>query len=493
MLVHGYIQEMAVWHYQRRALAADGDVRLVLYDHRSHGRSGRGPAERSTIEQLGRDLGTVLDAVAPDGPVVLVGHSMGGMTVMALADARPELFGDRVVGVALVGTSAGKLAQLTFGLPTATLPVTRRVLPLLTKGMTTRPRPFERGRRAGSDLAFLLTRRGGFGSGDVSPAVVEFVATMAARTPVDVIAEYYDTFMSHDKLAALDVLRPVRGAGRRRCPGPHDAARPQPGHRRRAARRAAGRRRGRRAHGGARAARPGHRRAARPAAPRPRARGGRVSDRSGVSAPGWPPPSSEAAQVVGSSAQACLELGALATAAQGCTACPELAATRRRVVPGVVPPGARLLVMGEAPGAQEDESGRPFVGRSGQLLDELLAEVGVDRADVGVLNTVKCRPPGNRPPTRPESAACRGWTERQLQLAAPSVVVALGLSATRWFLGPGTLSSLRGRLHPLEGGPVPGLRVLPTYHPSAAIRHGPAGEPRRLLREDLALAVRALA
>jgi pimeloyl-ACP methyl ester carboxylesterase len=147
--------------------------------------------------------------VAPHGPVVLVGHSMGGMTIMALADARPELFGDRVVGVALIGTSAGKLAQLTFGLPTATLPVTRRVLPALTKGMTARPRPFERGRRVGSDLAFLLTRRGGFGSGEVSPAVVEFVATMGARTPVDVIAEYYDTFMSHDKLSALDVLRPV--------------------------------------------------------------------------------------------------------------------------------------------------------------------------------------------------------------------------------------------------------------------------------------------
>ena len=209
VLVHGYIQEMAVWHYQRRSLAADGDVRVVLYDSRSHGRSGRGAAERSTLDQLGRDLGTVLDAVVGTGPVVLVGHSMGGMTIMALADARPELFGDRVVGVALIGTSAGKLAQVTFGLPTATLPVTRRVLPALTKGMTTRPRPFERGRRVGSDLAFLLTRRGGFGSGDVSPAVVEFVATMGARTPVDVMAEYYDTFMSHDKLAALDVLRAV--------------------------------------------------------------------------------------------------------------------------------------------------------------------------------------------------------------------------------------------------------------------------------------------
>jgi pimeloyl-ACP methyl ester carboxylesterase len=206
VLVHGFVHEMAVWHYQRQALAADGRHRLVLYDHRSHGRSGRGPAERSTLDQLGRDLGAVLDAVAPSGPVVLAGHSMGGMTILSLADARPELFGTRVVGVALVGTSAGKLAAVTFGLPTATLPLSRRVLPLLTRGMTRTPRPFERGRRAGSDLVFLLTRRGGFGSRDVSPAVVEFVAAMAARTPVDVMAQFYDTFMSHDKLAALDVL-----------------------------------------------------------------------------------------------------------------------------------------------------------------------------------------------------------------------------------------------------------------------------------------------
>ncbi len=209
VLVHGYVQEMAVWHYQRQALQAAGDVRVVLYDQRSHGRSTRGAAERSRIDQLGRDLGRVVDEVVPTGPVVLVGHSMGGMTIMALADCRAELFGDRVVGVALVGTSAGKLAQVTFGLPTAALPITRRVLPLLTRGMSTRPRPFERSRRLGSDLLFLFTRRGGFGSGDVSPAVVDFVATMGARTPVDVIAEFYDTFMTHDKLAALEVLHGV--------------------------------------------------------------------------------------------------------------------------------------------------------------------------------------------------------------------------------------------------------------------------------------------
>ena len=200
----------------------------------------------------------------------------------------------------------------------------------------------------------------------------------------------------------------------------------------------------------------------------------------------WPPPSPGAAEAVRTAAAASPDLAVLADRARGCTACPELAATRTHVVPGAFPAGARLLVLGEAPGAQEDESGLPFVGRSGQLLDALLAEVGADRVEVGVLNTVKCRPPGNRPPTRPESATCRGWTSRQLELAAPAVVVALGLSAARWFLGPGTLASLRGRLHDVDG-----LRVLPTYHPSAALRHGPQGEPRRLLREDLALAVGA--
>ena len=192
-------------------------------------------------------------------------------------------------------------------------------------------------------------------------------------------------------------------------------------------------------------------------------------------------------QAVREAATTAPTLEVLADRARSCTACPELAATRTHVVPGVVPEGARLLVMGEAPGAQEDESGLPFVGRSGQLLDQLLAEVGVDRSGVGVLNTLKCRPPGNRPPTRPESARCRGWTERQLELAAPQVVVALGLSATRWFLGPTSLSAVRGRLHDRDG-----YRVLPTYHPSAAIRFGPNGEPRRLLREDLRLAAGAV-
>ena len=192
----------------------------------------------------------------------------------------------------------------------------------------------------------------------------------------------------------------------------------------------------------------------------------------------------EAALAVAGAARSCGTWDELAGLARGCTACPELAATRTSVVVGAAPAGARLLVLGEAPGADEDASGLPFVGRSGQLLDLLLAEVGGDRARTAVLNTLKCRPPANRPPRPAESAHCRGWTERQLALVDPALVVTLGLSATRWFLGPVALGAVRGQVHEAAG-----RRVLPTYHPSAALRFGPQGEPRRLLREDLALAV----
>jgi pimeloyl-ACP methyl ester carboxylesterase len=206
---HGYTNQLAVWHFQRQALAAEGLGKLVFWDQRSHGRSGRSSAERSTIEQLGEDLRAVMDACAPTGKVVLVGHSMGGMTIMALAAAHPELFGDRITGVALMSTSTGRLAEVTFGLPAAMTHVTKRVMPYLTRGMRGRPELFEGGRRLGTDLAFIASRRAAFGLDDVSPSLVEFVERMTAETKVDVIAEFYDTFMSHDKLSALSVLASV--------------------------------------------------------------------------------------------------------------------------------------------------------------------------------------------------------------------------------------------------------------------------------------------
>ncbi len=203
---HGYTQQMAVWHYQRQAFTAENPGRLVFWDHRSHGRSGRAPYDTENIDQLGRDLLAVLEATAPTGPVVLVGHSMGGMTIMALADQRPDLFGERVVGVALIATSPGKLAETTFGLPSQVLPLTRAVVPWLTRGVRTHPAFVERGRRLGSDLAYLGARRIAFGDGPVSPAQVQFCEKMFADCPVDVAAEFYDTFADHDKLEALGHL-----------------------------------------------------------------------------------------------------------------------------------------------------------------------------------------------------------------------------------------------------------------------------------------------
>lgn len=177
----------------------------------------------------------------------------------------------------------------------------------------------------------------------------------------------------------------------------------------------------------------------------------------------------------------------LAERMRACVLCPELVAGRTQVVVGDTPPGARLLLLGEAPGAREDETGRPFVGRSGRLLDELLLEAGSSRDQVAVLNTVKCRPPANRVPSRTETASCRPWTELQLAELNPAVVVSLGLSATRWMTGAVTLSAVRGRVHE-----VGGLKVLPTYHPAAALRGGPAGPPRQHLLADLRLAVSLL-
>jgi len=115
VFVHGYALNLDCWHFQRASLRVDH--RLVLYDQRSHGRSGRSRAEHCTIDQLGRDLKAVIDAAAPEGPLVLVGHSMGGMTIMEFADQYPALMRDRVAAVAFVGTSSGKLGEVSFGLP----------------------------------------------------------------------------------------------------------------------------------------------------------------------------------------------------------------------------------------------------------------------------------------------------------------------------------------------------------------------------------------
>jgi len=139
------------------------------------------------------------------------------------------------------------------------------------------------------------------------------------------------------------------------------------------------------------------------------------------------------------------------------------------VVFGVGDPNADLMFVGEAPGRDEDLQGEPFVGRSGKLLDRLLAEeLGIDRGRVYIANVIKCRPPENRDPVAEEIAACRPYLETQLELIAPTVVVTLGNFATRLLLGTDLgITKVRGRSYLVDG-----RNVVPTYHPSAALRSG---------------------
>jgi DNA polymerase len=188
-------------------------------------------------------------------------------------------------------------------------------------------------------------------------------------------------------------------------------------------------------------------------------------------------------------AESCDDIDRLSLAIRSCTACSELAATRQQVVVGDTRPGARLLIVGEAPGATEDAEGRPFIGKGGQLLDRLMADAGLRRSETSVLNVLKCRPPNNRTPTRAEAARCTGWLDRQVALLDPILVLTLGRSALTWALSAkATLAEVRGRTHDWRG-----RRLVASYHPSAALRFGPNGAPRAALAADLRLVAEALA
>jgi pimeloyl-ACP methyl ester carboxylesterase len=216
IMVHGFCLRLGEWYFQRRDLRERfGDqVRFVFYDQRSHGRSESSPSDADSIEQLGRDLLSIIAALVPNGPITLIGHSMGGMTIMALADAEPQLFdtkAGRIVGVGLVATSTGKLASATLGLPSMLARLKGPILPLLLRGARSQAGLVERGRAIGSDLAWAITRRISFGPAPVDPEVLEYLTTMLASTRIDVIADFYQALVDHDKLSALKVLsgRPV--------------------------------------------------------------------------------------------------------------------------------------------------------------------------------------------------------------------------------------------------------------------------------------------
>ena len=177
-------------------------------------------------------------------------------------------------------------------------------------------------------------------------------------------------------------------------------------------------------------------------------------------------------------------IAALAELIAQCRAC-TLYRTAQNPVPGEGNPNADFVCVGEAPGANEDEQGRPFVGQAGQLLTKILAAVNLEREDVFILNVLKHRPPGNRNPDPAEVAACRPFLLRQLELLQPKVVLALGTFAAQTLLDTKeTLGKLRGRVHSFQGIPV-----VVTYHPAALLRNSAWKRPTW---EDVQLARRIL-
>jgi pimeloyl-ACP methyl ester carboxylesterase len=201
---HGFTARLGEWDLQREAVR--DRARLVLWDQRGHGRSAWADPTTATIDRTARDLEHVLDAVVPRGPVVLAGHSMGGMTIMALARRRPELFGDRVVAAFLLATSAGGL--VSTGLVGAAVNLMRRLhlLGLYLWWLRLLAPTLERFRRRGTRIGRYYMRRYLFGKDDATPEAVRQVQDMLEETPFPITMAFYGTFVDHDETAALPVL-----------------------------------------------------------------------------------------------------------------------------------------------------------------------------------------------------------------------------------------------------------------------------------------------
>jgi pimeloyl-ACP methyl ester carboxylesterase len=207
VFVHGYALRQDEYHYQRRDLR--NLARMVFYDNRGHGKSEIGDASSHTIAQLALDLETVINEVAPTGKVVLVGHSMGGMTIQALAGLRPELFGPRIKAVILACTSSGGVTEVPLGLPESLGRFVQKVAPMVTSALAGKQEIVDRSREAGNDLTLLLTRRYSFGSG-VTPELTQFVAELHASTPIEVVGNFLHAFSEYDSKNDLPTLGQVK-------------------------------------------------------------------------------------------------------------------------------------------------------------------------------------------------------------------------------------------------------------------------------------------
>lgn len=183
------------------------------------------------------------------------------------------------------------------------------------------------------------------------------------------------------------------------------------------------------------------------------------------------------------------ELDQLQATVAGCTLCAELARTRTQTVFGVGSSAARVAFFGEAPGADEDRLGEPFVGRAGKLLTQIIEACTFERSDVYILNTLKCRPPGNRNPTTEENENCRPYFERQLEIIQPEYIVCLGRFAiTNLLQSTAPIGKLRGKFHPYRGS-----KVVVTYHPAYLLRNPSAKkdvwEDMKMMLQDMGITI----
>jgi pimeloyl-ACP methyl ester carboxylesterase len=190
VFVHGWVETLDVWHYQRLALR--GSVRMVFVDLRSHGHSGRSYHDSSSLADLADDLRTVIQRLVPRGPIVLVGHSMGGMAIMELAAQEPDEFGRRIEGVVLISTSAGRLMRSSPGLRYL-IPMLRVASPVLDRG-----RAFN---------SYSVVRRWGLGPGALERHV-DMTNEMILEAPTHVLMDFYPNFVS------LDLTPGLTGLGR---------------------------------------------------------------------------------------------------------------------------------------------------------------------------------------------------------------------------------------------------------------------------------------
>jgi len=206
VFAHGFCLRMGAFHFQRMRLSDEWgpQVRMIFYDQRGHGRSGDAPPKTYTVTQLGKDLETVLEVIAPRGPIVVVGHSMGGMTVLSHARQYPQHYGSRIVGAALISSAAEGVAKSPLGeiLNNPALETVRRAA-------RTAPKLVQRGRNVTRSLIGPILRAASYSNVNVSPSIVAFSEKMMLSTPIPTLVEFLHALEVHDETAALPTLATI--------------------------------------------------------------------------------------------------------------------------------------------------------------------------------------------------------------------------------------------------------------------------------------------